>query len=336
MALDKAVDSAQLNADLTAVADAIRTKGGTSAQLAFPDGFVSAVQAIEGAPDLQIVVTTSAGATVTATKGSKTASGTADASGNCTLIVDEVGTWTVTAATASTTKTADVVVGTANVDLAMIDPVFGNNSWAAIIKACQEKQVPNTWNVGDSCNMTINNKTYAIDIIGKNHDDYADGSGKAPLTFQLHNSYGTAYAMKSTSTNAGGWKECAMRKTHLPAVLALMPAEVQSGICEVSKTTAAGGSGSSWVETVTDKLFLLSEVETFGSTGNSAAGEGSQYAYYETGGSAVKTLNGEMSSWWLRSPMRTSDYSFCASSGGGEPTHLDATAERGTAFAFCF
>ena len=58
MALDKAVDSAQLNADLTAIADAIRTKGGTSAQLAFPDGFVSAVQAIKGAPDLQIVVTT--------------------------------------------------------------------------------------------------------------------------------------------------------------------------------------------------------------------------------------------------------------------------------------
>ena len=33
--------------DLTAVADAIRTKGGTSASLAFPAGFVSAVQAIE-------------------------------------------------------------------------------------------------------------------------------------------------------------------------------------------------------------------------------------------------------------------------------------------------
>lgn len=32
--------------DLTAVADAIRTKGGTDAQLTFPDGFVGAVQAI--------------------------------------------------------------------------------------------------------------------------------------------------------------------------------------------------------------------------------------------------------------------------------------------------
>lgn len=34
--------------DLTAVADAIRAKGGTNEQLAFPDGFVSAVQAISG------------------------------------------------------------------------------------------------------------------------------------------------------------------------------------------------------------------------------------------------------------------------------------------------
>lgn len=43
MAVDKLVDSTQLNADLTSVANAIRTKGGTSAQLAFPSGFVSAI-----------------------------------------------------------------------------------------------------------------------------------------------------------------------------------------------------------------------------------------------------------------------------------------------------
>lgn len=34
--------------ELTAVADAIRAKGGTDAQLTFPSGFVSAVQAISG------------------------------------------------------------------------------------------------------------------------------------------------------------------------------------------------------------------------------------------------------------------------------------------------
>lgn len=46
MALDKLVDSTQLDADLTSVANAIRAKGGTSAQLAFPAGFVSAIGAI--------------------------------------------------------------------------------------------------------------------------------------------------------------------------------------------------------------------------------------------------------------------------------------------------
>lgn len=46
MAVDKLVDSAQLDADLTTVANAIRTKGGTSGSLAFPAGFVSAIQAI--------------------------------------------------------------------------------------------------------------------------------------------------------------------------------------------------------------------------------------------------------------------------------------------------
>lgn len=46
MAVDKLVDSTQLNTDLTAVANAIRTKGGTSASLAFPADFVSAIAAI--------------------------------------------------------------------------------------------------------------------------------------------------------------------------------------------------------------------------------------------------------------------------------------------------
>lgn len=47
MAVDKLVDSTQLNADLTSVADAIRAKGGTSASLAFPAGFVDAIGDIE-------------------------------------------------------------------------------------------------------------------------------------------------------------------------------------------------------------------------------------------------------------------------------------------------
>lgn len=47
MALDKAVDSAALDAGLNSVADAIRTKGGTAEPLAWPEGFAAAIAAIE-------------------------------------------------------------------------------------------------------------------------------------------------------------------------------------------------------------------------------------------------------------------------------------------------
>lgn len=47
MANYKVVDADQLDADLGTVADAIRSKGGTSEELAFPNGFVNAVQNIQ-------------------------------------------------------------------------------------------------------------------------------------------------------------------------------------------------------------------------------------------------------------------------------------------------
>ena len=68
------------------------------------------------------------------------------------------------------------------------DPVFENNEWAAIIEACQSGQVPDTWVADGSCykDMLIGGKNYRIDIIGKDHDDLSDGTGKAPQTFRLH------------------------------------------------------------------------------------------------------------------------------------------------------
>lgn len=46
MAVDKLVDSTQLNTNLTSVANAIRAKSGGSNQLAFPSGFVSEISNI--------------------------------------------------------------------------------------------------------------------------------------------------------------------------------------------------------------------------------------------------------------------------------------------------
>ena len=215
------------------------------------------------------------------------------------------------------------------------DPVFANNTWEQIIAACHNNAVPETWKVADQKPMTIGGSDYLIDIIGKNHDDYSDGSGKAPLTFQLHDCYKLAKAMHSTAANTMGWTQCSMRVEHLPIILKQMPADVKSGIREVNKITASGGRSTSLV-TTKDSLFLLSEVEVFGSSINSHSGEGTQYDYYKAGNSTVKNFNGSAYDWWERSPTANSTRYYCNVKSTGSSVNSSANVTRGVAFGFCF
>lgn len=217
------------------------------------------------------------------------------------------------------------------------NPVFAENEWADIIEACHANEVPDTWVADGTCykDMLINGTNYRIDIIGKNHDDLADGTGKAPLTFQMHDCYATAYPMNDTDTNVGGWRDCQMRTQTMPALKALMPAEVQAGIRAVNKLTSAGNKSSSIV-TTSDELFLPSEVEVFGSITNSFSGEGTQYEYYQAGNSKVKNRKGSAYNWWERSPYSSGSFSFCYVSEIGTANITTARSSRGVPFCFCF
>lgn len=215
------------------------------------------------------------------------------------------------------------------------DPVFANNTWEQIIEACHNNEVPETWKVADQKPMTINGVDYQIDIIGKNHDDYSDGSGKAPLTFQLHDCYGELKNMNSSGNNEGGWTSCTMRLTHLPAILSQMPAEVQNGIREVNKRTSAGNR-SGTINTTVDKLFLLSEIEVSGNTTLSYEGEGEQYDYYKAGNSKVKRYNGSAFGWYGRSPRRRHNDAFYGIDNAGYAAAFLPEYEHGVAFGFCF
>ena len=75
MATYKVVDADQLNADMTSVADSIRTKGGTTEALAWPDGYKTAIEAIQtggSTPSLQsksVTYTANGTATITPDDG---------------------------------------------------------------------------------------------------------------------------------------------------------------------------------------------------------------------------------------------------------------------------
>ena len=91
--------------------DAVDSKGGTAPAAQTIGGLATAVGTIPTGIAPKLIVTVSAGATVTATNGSKTISGTSDSTGVCTLTVPEPCTWSVSATLGgqtSDTKTVSI------------------------------------------------------------------------------------------------------------------------------------------------------------------------------------------------------------------------------------
>ena len=333
MAYDKVVDSALLDSKLTQVADAIRTKGNTSADLQFPSGFISAIQAIQTGTELQIIVTVTSGATVTATKGSLSVSGTS-VNGTCTLVVPEEGEWTVSATLGGETSTSNIVNVTSSYDttLAFLSTILNDNSWETIHGISDAGTGANYWSVGDRKAVTLNGTvgaltlsnftTYAF-IIGFNHNASLEGANR--IHFQLAKtalSGGTdvalcdkyyintsgGFRMNTSGSSSGGWASSNMRtaicgtslSSYSGTIIAVIPAALRVVLKSVTKYTNNTGysSAASAVTETTDYFFLLSEYEVFGSTTYANSNEASkqaQYSYYSAGNSKVKYNHGATS-----------------------------------------
>jgi hypothetical protein len=327
MAYDKVVDSASLDSKLTQVADAIRTKGNTSAGLQFPSGFISAIQAIQTGTELQIIVSVTSGATVTATKGSKVVSGTS-VDGTCTLVVPEEGEWTVSATLGGETSRSNIVNVTSSYDttLVFISPILNDNSWETIRGISDAGTGENFWSIGDRKAVTLNGTvgaltlsnytTYAF-IIGFNHNSSVEGANR--IHFQLgktalsggtdvalcDNSYnliGGGVRMNTSDSNSGGWESSFMRKyicgtsmiSYSNTIIAVIPEALRTVLKYVTKYTNNTGRlqpGMESATATTDYFFLLSEYEVFGTFRVANVGESkkqAQYSYYSSGNSKVK------------------------------------------------
>lgn len=103
-------------------------------------------------------------------------------------------------------------------------------------------------------------QTLKYRIIGINHDDLADGSGKAGLTF-LTTSTGIRSQMNATKMNEGGWEKSDLRrKMNSGEIWNLMPSEFKSKVKPVTKLTnnINGDYTGRNVTATSDRLFLLS------------------------------------------------------------------------------
>lgn len=283
----------------------------------------------------QIIVTAPTGSTVTCSKGGKVLT-TEEVGGKWTFNVPEYGEWTVSDGTSSDIVVVDAVKQFSRMFISL---VLEDNSWDVIAAYSESGQAGSIWSVGDTKNITINGVSYPVQIIGFDHDNKTSG-GKAGITFQMVDCLNTTYNMNSSNTNVGGWKSSAMR-SRMSEFLGQLDEDLQNVIKPVNKLVSVGNQ-SSTIETVSDKLFLLSEIEIGGSATYSFAGEGSQYEWYKEGNTKVKKVNGSVNYWRERSPCSGSASSFCYVSTSGEIAPADplannslASTSGGVSFAFC-
>ena len=205
-------------------------------------------------------------------------------------------------------------------------------TWAEIAAISEAGEAANYFSIGDEKTVEIGAETYTLQVMGFNHDDLADGSGKAGMTLGLKEIMTTTAKMNDTNTNAGGWEGSEMRTYLQNDILPNLPQDLQDVIKTVNKKTSAGNK-STEIVTSEDKLFLFSEVEIFGTTTRSASGEGEQYQYYADGGSKARNyLSGSSNRWWERSPNVNGTNSFCDVSNGGSANGYFADSTGGVVF----
>lgn len=103
---------------------------------------------------------------------------------------------------------------------------FDGASWADISRLAESGEASQYFAVGDEKKISIDGTSYTVRILGYNHDDLADGSGKAKMTMQLTTSLSDTFNVSDWNTLSSD-----METTLLPK----FPSELRSLIKSVTK-----------------------------------------------------------------------------------------------------
>ena len=241
-----------------------------------------------------------------------------------TPITDSVSTSITATLIATPLEDAEATGGSAATKEAIPEPVsFTTDSWATIQKAVQNNNT-SAYNVGDTKNVTINGNNYMVRIANKtigehcgdNDTEYSQTACGFVVEFA---EIVETRVMNSTATNVGGWPATEMRTYLNGTFYNSLPSDLQA-VIKSTRVISGHGSNDSTNFTTTDKLYLLSSEEVYGTDDgqyhffDTAYGTSHQLEYYSNNGvtystsswngtnldKAIKQYNSSNTWWWLR------------------------------------
>lgn len=213
-------------------------------------------------------------------------------------------------------------------------------TWKDISTVCKAGKASEYWAVGDTKNITVNGATYAVMIIGFDHDEPTDaasyGRSKAGITLQTVHVISGEYQMCNTMPSTASWKTATLRTTLNSTILGQMESALASVIVPVNKNCREKTYNSDTYTTVSDKLFVLSSPEC---AKNQTTTDGTLYTYFNSHTPEKTDAGGGRQGYWTR----TSGYSLQAytatfdrvMTGGSINIFASPTAKSLVAFAFC-
>ena len=269
-----------------------------------------------------VAVDTTSSITVTVSKGTVMTQ-TVNASAEWAIFpIEELGEWEVKVQYGANTYTQKVAVEHIGIFYANPAPL-AQFTWDVIIDVARSGLAPKLFKLGDTAaGIMMNSALRYFRIIGFNHDNLADGSGKAPITFfALSGYFGADYS------GAQSWEDSNARTTLNNTGYNTYPPNVKAAIVPVLKRS---GRRTGTPVVTTDHLFLLSEREMTGGYIQAHADEGSQYEYFIHGNIPLGAP------WyWLRSLARDRDGYFVTMLSSGTPGTQTSYSGNSSPHAFC-
>ena len=274
-----------------------------------------------------------------------------------TPITDSVSTSITATLIATPLEDAEATGGSSASKIAGDPESFSTDSWATIQKAVQNNNT-SAYNVGDTKSVTINGNNYMVRIANKtigehcgdNDTEYSQTACGFVVEFA---DIVEQRAMNSTSTNVGGWPATEMRTYLNGTFYNSLPSDLQA-VIKSTRVISGHGSNDSTNFTTTDKLYLLSSEEVYGTDDgqyhffDTAYGTSHQLEYYSNNGvtystsswngtnldKAIKQYNSSNTWWWLRPAISNGSNSVADVNTGGIWNYSSASITRGVAPAF--
>lgn len=223
--------------------------------------------------------------------------------------------------------------------------------WGDISQICYGYRRPDKWfDIGQRRTVKMNLRGeedflyYTVRIIGFNHDDKADGSGKTGITFEFTNCY---WETQWDTNNCCNYPSSAI-KAAADTAFNDIHFSVSDKIKTVNKKVAVSSKTREWsVTTISAQLFPLSCIELGDwdrTTPSKMEEEGTTYEYYSPSLDFYERCRRRVRDrcYWTRSPYSTTEFYgdgsralYVTTNGQSSPMLHEPTIVEGFCPAFC-